>query len=241
MGCCSSTNKSTPKEPEAREEKTEIFEPKRPAALPETSDTFKHKRQSDGDAFILTFTRNKKPLTWKEFISESKAKSLSLVLQIQEAISRPNLEKIYFNCPPLTSDDLDNPVEFAILDAPLRSSTDVESFKDKFVGKSVVTSFNNFNADSLMVCPIPEEGQDVDIYSSLAPFIRSAPIKQQIAFWARVAKDLDTLISERTVWMNTAGDNVSFLHLRLDSKPKYYHYEKYENINYYTEKVDNTI
>lgn len=240
MGCCGSARKSTPEAPEARKKKTEVFESKVPE---ETTDIFTCKSKQDGDAFIQTFFRNKIPLTWREFIALCKAKSLSFVVIIQEAILRPNFKTIYFNCPPLTKDDLDNVLEFAILNAPplVDVSADVEKFADKFKGKSMVTSFNNYGGDALLVCPVPIEGQDVDIYSSLAPFIRCARIEQQTAFWARVAKDLETLIPERTVWMNTAGTQITFLHLRLDSRAKYYQYTKFTNKNYYSEKVDNAI
>jgi len=245
MGCCGS--RTSPKAPETRDEKTEVFESKVESKVPETkkekSEIFNYKSKKDGDAYVLTFTRNKVEITWRKFISLCKANNLSFVIIIKEAILRTKFETIYFNCPPVTKADLDQVFNVAILNAPaLRSvTTDVHTFADKFIDQNMVTSFENLNGDCLMVCPVPLEDQPEEIYSSLGPFIRSARIEQQIAFWGLVASDLETVISIRKVWMNTAGTGVSFLHLRLDSRPKYYEYRKFMNSDYYKEKLKSAM
>jgi len=237
MGCCGSRS-SSPTAPEAREEKTEVFDAEVPEVKKEKNETFNYKSKKDGDACILTFSRNKIPLTWRQFISLCKANNLSFFINMKDAILRTNFKTIFFNCPPVTMADLDNVFEVAILNAPDLDgiTTDVHTFKNKFVDKTMVTSFKNINGDAVLVCPVPKKDQPEEIYSSLGPFIQSAGIEQQTAFWCLVAKDLDTLISERTVWLNTAGTAVSFLHMRLDSRPKYYKYMKFASSDYYKEK-----
>jgi len=222
MGCGFCGGQSSPK---VRERKTEIFE---------------YKIEKDRDAFVMKFLRNDVTLTWRQFIAISKEENKAFVNIIKEAILSTNFKAVFFNCPPVTRDDLNNVFEVAILNAPdlYDINTDVNTFGDKFKGKTMVTAFANLSGDSLMVCPIPLEDQKHEIYSSLGPFLRSAPIDQQTAFWALIGNELFTLISKRRVWLNTAGGAISFLHMRLDSKPKYYKYRKFMNRDYYKEKVN---
>jgi hypothetical protein len=35
-------------------------------------------------------------------------------------------------------------------------------------------------------------------------------------------------LNEKPVWLSTAGGAVSWLHVRLDDRPKYYHYAMYK-------------
>jgi len=37
-------------------------------------------------------------------------------------------------------------------------------------------------------------------------------------------------LSSRPVWLSTAGGGVSWLHVRLDDRPKYYHHAAYRVI-----------
>ena len=38
---------------------------------------------------------------------------------------------------------------------------------------------------------------------------------------------MEKRISDRAVWLSTAGAGVPALHMRLDDRPKYYHYDPY--------------
>ena len=53
---------------------------------------------------------------------------------------------------------------------------------------------------------------------------------QQHAFWrlvgATIAQTLEQR-GERRTWLNTEGSGVPWLHVRIDSSPKYYHHDPY--------------
>merc|ERR1719189_1539560 len=125
----------------------------------------------------MKFTHNGGPVTWRNFIALTKESDIAFINVIKEAILSTGFNAIFFNCPPVTRDDLNQVFEVAIMDAPSLDGvrTDVTSFADKFKGNDMVTSFENLAKDSLMVSPVPLEDQKEEIYASLGPFIRNAP------------------------------------------------------------------
>jgi hypothetical protein len=89
-------------------------------------------------------------------------------------------------------------------------------------------SFANLGGDAVLVSPCDRGPAD---YSHLAAFSRSASMPQQAAFWAAVATALEGALQTRSqsqpTWVSTEGSGVPWLHVRLDSRPKYYHYPPY--------------
>jgi len=79
--------------------------------------------------------------------------------------------------------------------------------------------------DARLVVPTPQG--DAGIYTHLASFVRRAPAAQRDAFWQRVGECLAEEIEEGTRWLSTAGGGVSWLHVRIDRRPKYYKYLDY--------------
>ena len=73
----------------------------------------------------------------------------------------------------------------------------------------------------------PATFADVSVYGHLAAFVRLAPERQRQALWQSVGEAMARRVSTKPVWLSTAGAGVSWLHLRLDDKPKYYGYAPY--------------
>jgi hypothetical protein len=88
-------------------------------------------------------------------------------------------------------------------------------------------TFPNLGGDAVLVAPCP--GGSPQAYPHLAAFVRAAPMYQQHALWRRVGEAVDAWIGATSdpVWVSTAGQGVFWLHVRLDSRPKYYNYELY--------------
>ena len=64
-------------------------------------------------------------------------------------------------------------------------------------------------------------------YGHLAAFVREAPREQVHALWARVGELVLERVSNVPLWLSTAGGGVAWLHVRLDSRPKYYTHAPY--------------
>ncbi|HEY1187883.1 MAG TPA: hypothetical protein VGE74_09510 [Gemmata sp.] len=118
--------------------------------------------------------------------------------------------------------------EFVTLDAPgLVRAPNPSAFAEHFRGApgAQVVSFPNLGGDSLLVvpCPVAPAGA----YGHLAAFARDAPEAQRDALWKCVAEVVLGRLGPVPAWLSTAGAGVSWLHVRLDDRPKYYGHEPY--------------
>ena len=77
-----------------------------------------------------------------------------------------------------------------------------------------------------MVVPCPIA--DSTAYGHLASFVRHAPEVQRDALWRSVGEAMARRIGAKPVWLSTAGAGVSWLHVRLDDRPKYYGFGPYK-------------
>jgi hypothetical protein len=135
--------------------------------------------------------------------------------------------------PALTLVTAARPFEFVLLDSPHFCSRhpDSEAFADYFTDdkKDVgITTFDNLGGDSIMIVPSPRASETV--YGHFADFIRGAPSSQIDALWQVIGRTVAPRLGTKPVWINTAGGGVAWLHVRLDSRPKYYGYEPYRKI-----------
>jgi hypothetical protein len=138
-------------------------------------------------------------------------------------------EAFYWELPPLTAATLDRDAEFVLIGTPMLARFPAERapFAEHFdeARSEDVVVFPNLGGDAVMVVPCPL-GPDEN-YPHLAAFLRGADRRQMRALWQRTAEELLRGVGERPVWLSTAGGGVAWLHVRLDSRPKYYSYGPY--------------
>lgn len=130
--------------------------------------------------------------------------------------------------PPVTDATITRPFEFVVLDSPgLVGPPDREAFAEHFKAASEegVVVFPNLGGDAIMVVPCPLTSPTA--YGHLAAFLREAPETQTHALWRSVGEAMVRRLGARPVWLSTAGGGVSWLHVRLDDRPKYYTYGRY--------------
>jgi hypothetical protein len=133
--------------------------------------------------------------------------------------------------PAVTTATVGQPFEFVVLDSPgLARDPDPEAFAEHFT-KAVagVTVFSNLGGDAIMVVPCPVVGSAA--YGHLAAFVRLAPEAQMHALWQSVGRAMAHRIGTKPVWLSTAGAGVSWLHIRLDDRPKYYGFAPYRQLH----------
>ena len=130
--------------------------------------------------------------------------------------------------PPITMATANRPFEFVLLDSPgLARTPDANAFAEHFgdAAPGGVVEFPNLGKDAIMVVPCPNG--PLSAYGHLGAFVRQAPEPQKHALWAVVGATMERRLGAKTVWLSTAGAGVSWLHVRLDDRPKYYGYEPY--------------
>eukprot|EP00055_Hartaetosiga_balthica_P007242 m.24564 g.24564 ORF g.24564 m.24564 type:complete len:282 (-) comp5670_c0_seq1:902-1747(-) len=147
---------------------------------------------------------------------------------------------LFFECRPITHDTLDEAFEFVLVDA----SDEFEGVKasdrqfKKYLAmegeKADVVSFLNLGKDARLVVPKCAHGMSPSEYVHLKKFSDYAPIHQQVDFWsvvgASVMRTVSSLPKSTPVWVSTSGLGVFWLHMRLDSNPKYYTFKEYKTI-----------
>ncbi|HUE13124.1 MAG TPA: hypothetical protein VMR25_03065 [Planctomycetaceae bacterium] len=129
--------------------------------------------------------------------------------------------------PSVTTATIKRPFEFVIMDAPgLARRSNPEAFAKHFAGaKAAVMAFANLGGDAIMVVPCPIA--DPSAYGHLAAFVRLAPRSQRHSLWQLVGETMARRLGPKPVWLSTAGAGVSWLHVRLDDRPKYYGFGPY--------------
>jgi hypothetical protein len=121
--------------------------------------------------------------------------------------------------------------EFVLLDSPdLPRQPDPSAFNEHFRNnvEAQVLTFPNLGGDAIMVVPRPI-GRD-SAYGHIGTFVRSAPETQRDALWQAVGEAMIGRLGEKPVWLSTAGGGVSWLHVRLDDRPKYYGFAPYRQV-----------
>jgi Family of unknown function (DUF6940) len=132
-----------------------------------------------------------------------------------------------WECPPTTAKNLAQPFECVFVSSPLlaRLPPDPEPFSEHFGENCEAVSFESLGKDALLIAPCPAAAPAN--FSHLASFVATASEGRQEALWSAVGQALEKRISARPLWLSTAGLGVAWLHVRLDSRPKYYRHAQY--------------
>ncbi len=110
---------------------------------------------------------------------------------------------------------------------------DEGAFREHFGGcaDGGVAAFFNLGRDAKLVAPCPDRRRPAAAFAHLAGFVRGADDGQVRRLWRTVGREmLDRLhrSPDRRTWLSTSGLGVYWLHVRLDSYPKYYTYRPYK-------------
>lgn len=137
----------------------------------------------------------------------------------------------FWELPPVNRNAIECPCEWVLVNSPQLANIEpnpapfarywAQSQKDK-----PVISFPNLGGDALLIVPCP--GVELAAYPHLATFVRHAPRAQIHALWQTLGEQLECRLQERPIWVSTSGLGVHWLHLRLDSRPKYYTFVPYK-------------
>jgi hypothetical protein len=167
------------------------------------------------------------PVTYREVLSlwRSDAEFRSFFTAL---LSESPFRAFRWETPPVASSNVDREFQFVLLQAnALDRTVDATAFSSYFTNDNVVT-FPNLRGDAVMVVPCPLA--DESIYGHLASFVRHAPPTQVDQLWQSVGAALQERLGDAPVWLNTAGMGVAWLHVRLDSRPKYYGYAPFKQV-----------
>ncbi len=148
----------------------------------------------------------------------------------QLLISAP-FKAFFWELPPMVAQAVDQSFEFVLVNSNTlaRVSPMGKAFKAYFTTEEPIVVFENLGKDATLVVPTPKGKQST--YPHLAQFVRTGPENQIDAFWQIVGQTYRDNISDRPLWLSTSGLGVYWLHVRLDTYPKYYTYRPYRQFD----------
>ncbi len=130
--------------------------------------------------------------------------------------------------PPIDRDTVNRTFGCVLVDDPaLNRPPDPEPFAAPLARfpQDEVAVFENLGGDALMVVPAARAAPGACAH--LGSFVRSAPRDQVHRLFRQVARATLARLGADPLWLSTAGTGVAWLHVRLDSRPKYYLYRPY--------------
>ncbi|MDA8564168.1 hypothetical protein N9L06_06945 [Mariniblastus sp.] len=148
-----------------------------------------------------------------------------------QALSDVPFKAYRWETPALVSDHLHEPFEFVVVDDPsLNRVEDQTAFQNQFDAADEsrrTLAFPNLGKNAILVVPRPS-GSEVN-HCHLASFLSTCRAEDESSLWRQVGKSMRQRVSEKPVWLSTAGGGVAWLHVRLDDRPKYYAYQDYKS------------
>jgi hypothetical protein len=131
--------------------------------------------------------------------------------------------------PALSLETLSRPFECVLIDDPrLQRTAEPLAFATYFQGRHAETyalSVPNLGRTSELI--VPRGIASPATYVHLASFLRGAPASQIDALWRCAGETTLRSLSDRPLWLSTAGAGVAWLHVRVDRVPKYYWHRPY--------------
>jgi hypothetical protein len=146
-----------------------------------------------------------------------------------ETLAAAPFSAFFWEHPPINDANFDAHAELVLIESASLAglNADPEAFEGQFSAHpdATVLTFPNLGADALLIVPRPLGTRDA--YPHLAAFLRHAPDHQAQDLWRAAALTLREHLGSTPRWLSTAGLGVPWLHLRLDTQPKYYRYSPY--------------
>jgi hypothetical protein len=138
----------------------------------------------------------------------------------------------FWETPPITTDTVAREFECVVIESLALAGVpaDLRSFAGQFRSASddaPVVAFDNLGGDAYLIAPCPRAA--IETYPHLGAFVRAAAKEQQHALWRAVGTEIERRLDTNRLWVSTAGLGVYWLHIRLDSYPKYYNYAMYRH------------
>lgn len=220
---------------------------KRYAAVIKRNQPSSSKNESDNNYEAVTIR------SWMTIVYSGNPIGNQAAAELSKVIASSPFDSVLFETPGCNwLNSAIKPFEFALVNQPslkafAEGNPDRHAFEEYFTSQScsssendgrgdrdplAVCAFPNLGKDATLISPLPQSGINDATYSHLASFIRKAPQEQVTQFWKLSAR---TLIGELKhkherindyagTWFSTNGMGVAWLHLRIDSLPKYFSY-----------------
>jgi len=195
--------------------------------------TFRKTKENE-NTFKYELYHDTKPVSVKQAVNllyNSNKFRNSFIKELSDA----PFEAFFFETPPVDAKSYDKlSFEFVLVKSKGLPSkyADADAFREHFDTDCTIAKFSNLGRDALMIAPCPLMDTESNHYVHLASFVRFGKAEQVHQLWRSVASAMVERVresGEHRTWLSTSGLGVNWLHVRLDSRPKYYTYTPYKS------------
>lgn len=185
--------------------------------------------EAPGDHVRFTILENKSLISNQRFLEALKQEP-DFRVQYNNYLCDCSFDAFFWENKPVTQQTLEDDYECSLVNSDFLAgcSPDSNTFQTHFIEDKQVVSFPNLGMDAQLVVPCPTANHSV--YTHIGNFVRKADKEQVQAFWKRVGEEALNQICEEPRWLSTSGLGVFWLHVRIDSYPKYYQIEAYKSL-----------
>ena len=134
------------------------------------------------------------------------------------------MDGFVWELPPVSASTLNRPFEFVLIDTgqPYHRAADPSDFEvhlKPLAGREEIAKFKNLSGDAILVVPSVIDGAD---YRDFLHFLQTAETSHIQGLWKALAGAVTEALTEQPLWISVSGAGVAWLHIRLDTQPKYY-------------------
>jgi len=174
---------------------------------------------------------------WIDYLTDGQH---SFITFFNHLLQSSSYKAFFWEVKPITVHQLHQAFEFVLVESRILPNiqTNRSAFSQYFNTQEQVVSFPNLGRDAQLV--VPTLRSKFSNYNHLASFVRNAPEKQILCFWQKVGEQYGLQLTSNTNqqqqrqqqvrWLSTAGLGVYWLHVRIDTRPKYYRFAPYKKI-----------
>ena len=166
-------------------------------------------------SYIYYATQRGNYMKWIDVINSLKGDMDTFKYKLIQVLMNIKYKAYFWECDRVI---LNKPFRFVIFNSKTlaKRKQDDDAFEGMINCSRNVILFPSLSKDIHLVVPCLK-CYSTD-YTSLATFSRTAKIKQQYMFWKKVGQNI-----KENDWVSTSGLGVSWLHIRISKRPKYYH------------------
>jgi len=151
------------------------------------------------------------------------------IFKFNKLLADSKFDSFFWEVKPITRLSINQPFEFVLKESKALKTIKANNtpFKKYFDKKEMVVHFKNLSGDAELIVPTP---YTIDTnYAHLSKFVRSSESNQILAFWKKVVSIYKQNVNDQSKWLSTSGLGVHWLHVRVDSVPKYYQHLEYKH------------
>ena len=147
-----------------------------------------------------------------------------------DLLGETHYEAFFWEHPPVCNATIGKGTEFVLLESATlaRLAPDPQPFKSYFNNDDDIVAFQNLGGDAFLIAPRPSK--PLTACAHLAAFVRDASRNRVQSLWRETGRAVREALSDQNLWLSTSGLGVAWLHIRLDSYPKYYQHRPYASV-----------